>query len=146
MNLEREDKACNAVLQCFYPGAEGGNALSDVLFGEVSPSGRLPITFYRSTEDLPPFEDYGMENRTYRFFKGTPVYPFGHGLTYADVHEEWLDPYTVNLVNRSDVETDYSVLRFTAPPQKRLADFQKTHLGAKESMTVSFCRDADNEI
>ncbi len=83
INLCEQDRDCNAVLQCFYPGAEGGRALADILFGRVSPSGKLPVTFYRSTEDLPPFEDYSMKNRTYRFFTGKPLYQFGYGLSYT---------------------------------------------------------------
>ena len=138
INLEREDRLCNAVLQCFYPGAEGGNALADILFGKVSPSGRLPVSFYRSIEDLPPFEDYSMENRTYKFFKGKCVYDFGHGLTYADVREEWIDEKTVEVINESDVETDYSVLRFAYEPHKSLKDFQKIHLAPRETRTVKF--------
>lgn len=74
---------CAAVIQCFYPGAEGGNALADVLFGKYNPAGRLPATFYRSTGDLPDFSDYNMDGRTYRFFRGEPLYPFGFGLSYS---------------------------------------------------------------
>jgi beta-glucosidase len=81
--LGEQDRSCGAVLQCFYPGAEGGAALADILFGNVCPSGRLPVTFYRSDDDLPPFDDYSMENRTYRYFNGQPLYPFGHGLSYT---------------------------------------------------------------
>ena len=77
-----EDKA-GAVVQAFYPGECGGTAIADVLFGDFNPCGRLPLTFYRTTDDLPPFENYAMTNRTYRFFKGTPLYPFGHGLSYT---------------------------------------------------------------
>ncbi|MDD6031895.1 MAG: glycoside hydrolase family 3 C-terminal domain-containing protein, partial [Oscillospiraceae bacterium] len=73
LNLSAQDEQCDAVVQCFYPGAEGGNALADILFGKACPSGRLPVTFYRSTDDLPPFADYSMKNRTYRFFEGTPL-------------------------------------------------------------------------
>jgi len=73
----------DAILMCWYPGEEGGNAVADVIFGDAVPSGKLPVTFYRSTADLPPFEDYSMENRTYRFFRGEPLFPFGFGLSYA---------------------------------------------------------------
>lgn len=78
-----EEKA-DAVLQCFYPGAEGGTAFAEVVFGRINPSGRLPVTFYRSVADLPPFEEYSMENRTYRFFRGEVLHPFGFGLSYTE--------------------------------------------------------------
>jgi beta-glucosidase len=72
-----------AILEAWYPGQAGGQAIADVLFGDYNPAGRLPVTFYRSAGDLPPFEDYAMKGRTYRFFGGTPLYPFGHGLSYT---------------------------------------------------------------
>ena len=72
-----------AVVQAFYPGAGGGTAVADVLFGKVSPSGKLPVTFYRSAEELPPFADYSMAGRTYRFFRGEVLHPFGFGLSYT---------------------------------------------------------------
>lgn len=73
----------NAVIWAGYPGQAGGKALADILFGKVSPSGKLPVTFYQSDKDLPEFTDYSMKNRTYRYFKGTPLYPFGYGLSYT---------------------------------------------------------------
>jgi beta-glucosidase len=72
-----------AILQAWYPGEQGGRAVADILFGDENPAGRLPVTFYRSTEDLPAFEDYSMSNRTYRYFGGTPLFAFGHGLSYT---------------------------------------------------------------
>ena len=72
-----------AILQAWYPGEEGGRAVAEVLFGEVNPSGHLPVTFYRATSDLPGFTDYSMANRTYRYFNGKPLYAFGHGLSYT---------------------------------------------------------------
>jgi beta-glucosidase len=72
-----------AILQAWYPGQNGGTAVADVLFGNYNPAGRLPVTFYRSTDDLPDFSDYSMANRTYRYFKGKPLYAFGHGLSYT---------------------------------------------------------------
>jgi beta-glucosidase len=72
-----------AILMAWYPGQAGGSALADILFGDVSPSGRLPITFYSSNNKLPDFQDYSMQGRTYRYFAGTPLYPFGHGLSYS---------------------------------------------------------------
>ena len=72
-----------AVLVAWYPGQQGGTAVADVLFGRVNPAGRLPVTFYRAVDQLPPFEDYAMANRTYRYFSGEALYPFGHGLSYT---------------------------------------------------------------
>lgn len=84
MDLRVADAKADAVVQCWYPGARGGKDIAEMLFGDYSPSGKLPLTFYESTEDLPDFCDYSMKNRTYRYFEGTPLYPFGFGLTYGD--------------------------------------------------------------
>jgi beta-glucosidase len=73
-----------AILQAWYPGEEGGHAVAQVLFGDVNPAGRLPVTFYASTNDLPPFGDYSMNNRTYRYFNGKPLFAFGYGLSYTN--------------------------------------------------------------
>ncbi|MGO8699787.1 MAG: glycoside hydrolase family 3 C-terminal domain-containing protein [Limisphaerales bacterium] len=78
-----EAEHLSAIVQAWYPGQEGGRAVAEILFGDVNPSGRLPITFYSSTSDLPSFLDYDMANRTYRYFKGKPLYAFGHGLSYT---------------------------------------------------------------
>jgi beta-glucosidase len=77
------DENVPAILEAWYPGQAAGTAVADVLFGNVSPAGRLPLTFYRSLDQLPPFDDYAMKGRTYRYFTGQPLYPFGHGLSYA---------------------------------------------------------------
>ncbi len=81
--LPPEASQAAAVIEAWYPGEEGGAALADILFGDVNPSGRLPLTFYESIQDLPPFEDYAMKGRTYRYFKGQPAFPFGFGLSYT---------------------------------------------------------------
>jgi len=77
------DKNMNAILQCWYPGEEGGNAIADVIFGNYNPAGRMPVTSYVSVDDLPPFEDYRMKGRTYRYFSGSALYEFGYGLSYT---------------------------------------------------------------
>jgi beta-glucosidase len=85
MALPWENETTDAMLAAWYSGQEGGTAVADVLFGDYNPAGRLPITFYASTDDLPDFEDYNMnKGRTYRYFKGKPLFPFGHGLSYTN--------------------------------------------------------------
>ncbi|MBE6624435.1 MAG: glycoside hydrolase family 3 protein [Ruminococcaceae bacterium] len=133
-----QDERCDAVIQLFYGGAQAGNALADVLFGKYSPSGRLPVTFYRSVDDLPPFRDYSMENRTYKFFKGNPLYPFGYGLTYADISESWISENEVIVKNNGGMDTDYSVLKFKTEPHKELLDFKKIHIKVGEKIKVTF--------
>ena len=83
MAMPWEARHLPAIVQAWYPGEQGGRALAEILFGDVDPAGRLPVTFYRSTADLPPFEDYAMRNRTYRYFSGKPLFAFGHGLSYT---------------------------------------------------------------
>jgi beta-glucosidase len=72
-----------AILMAWYPGQRGGDAVADVLFGAANPAGRLPVTFYKASEQLPAFDDYSMKGRTYRYFEGEPLYPFGYGLSYT---------------------------------------------------------------
>lgn len=83
MALSWEAENVDAILDAWYPGQAGGTAVADVLFGDYNPAGRLPLTFYASSNDLPDFQDYNMTGRTYRYFKGTPLFPFGHGLSYT---------------------------------------------------------------
>jgi beta-glucosidase len=97
-----------AIVQAWYPGEEGGRAVAEVLFGDVNPAARLPITFYRSTSDLPSFEDYSMSNRTYRYFGGKPLFAFGHGLSYTKFD------YTKAKLNGKSFEDDDTLkLSFT---------------------------------
>lgn len=85
VDLNEADEKADAIVQVWYPGARGGKQVARMLYGEYSPSGKLPVTFYRGLEDLPAFEDYSMKGRTYRYYEGTPLYPFGYGLTYGKV-------------------------------------------------------------
>jgi beta-glucosidase len=84
IDLSEIQTIADAVLFAWYPGEQGGNAIADILFGDINPSGKLPVTFYKSASDLPPFDDYSMEGRTYKYFRGKPVYPFGFGLSYSN--------------------------------------------------------------
>lgn len=83
IGMEPETKACQAILQAWYPGQAGGTAVADILFGDYNPAGRLPVTFYRNVSQLPDFEDYDMEGRTYRYMTQEPLFPFGYGLSYT---------------------------------------------------------------
>jgi beta-glucosidase len=137
INLSAPKEECKAIIQCFYPGSLGGKALANILFGKTSPSGRLPVTFYKSIDDLPPFEDYSMENRTYKFFKCESVYPFGFGLTYNDIKENYIDSNTVEITNSGDYDINYSLLKFKEVPHKELVAFKKVYLKANSKKTVS---------
>ncbi len=140
-----------AILQGWYPGAEGGRALAEILFGDVNPSGRLPVTFYRRTEDLPPFENYAMAGRTYRFFGGEPLYPFGYGLSYTrfDYSDLRLEvtpsdvAVEVTVTNTGNRDGDEVVQAYVADcasahrtPLRQLAAFQRVPLAAGESRVV----------
>jgi len=97
-----------AIVLAWYPGQQGGNAVADVLFGDENPAGRLPVTFYESAAQLPPFADYHMEGRTYRYFRGEPLYAFGHGLSYTRFEYSGLQllPPRVGASGRIDVSLD----------------------------------------
>lgn len=102
MSFEWESQHADAILQAWYGGQAAGDAITDVLFGEYNPAGRMPLTTYRSDKDLPPFEDYSMSNRTYRYFQGEPRYPFGYGLSYTSFSYR-------NLTCESQVQTGNSL-------------------------------------
>ncbi|MBQ6862856.1 MAG: glycoside hydrolase family 3 C-terminal domain-containing protein, partial [Clostridia bacterium] len=102
MDLRVADEKADAVVQCWYPGARGGKDIAELLFGEYAPSGKLPLTFYESTEDLPDFCDYSMKNRTYRYFEGTPLYPFGFGLTYGDCYAQ-----SIAVAKNADIDGNF---------------------------------------
>ena len=137
----------DAILQAWYPGQAGGTALAELLFGRVSPSGRLPLTFYYSVDDLPPFTDYAMKNRTYRYFEGTPLYPFGYGLSYTcfDYTDAAYDAGAVQVTvhNAGAMDADEVVQVYiapqspNAPPHASLCAFRRVHVKAGEHVRVS---------
>ena len=144
--LTPELESCDAILQWWYAGESGGNALADVLFGDYNPSGKLPITFYKSTEELPDFLDYTMKNRTYRYYTGEPLFPFGYGLSYTTfdiskpVYKNNKVRVTVkNTGNRKGLETVQVYMRRLADkegPQKTLKAYKQVELEVGESKTI----------
>lgn len=101
LSINWEKQNIPAILQAWYPGQEAGNALADILFGDYNPAGRLPVTFYKSVNDLPLFEDYNMKGRTYRYFKKETLFPFGYGLSYSNFkyNKFWIDK---NVIHQKD--------------------------------------------
>jgi beta-glucosidase len=146
-----------AILVAWYPGQRGGSAIADVLFGDVNPGGRLPVTFYRGVEQLPPFADYDMKGRTYRYFEGTTLYPFGYGLSYtrfeySDIHVDKAvvaadDPLAVSVTVRNvGLRAGDEVVQLYAgalqPPRpmplQQLRGFSRVTLAPGEGRRVQF--------
>jgi beta-glucosidase len=146
-----------AILVAWYPGQDGGTAVADALFGHADPAGRLPITFYKADEKLPAFDDYRMEGRTYRYFKGEPLYPFGYGLSYT--HFAYSDlqldrsqvrsgdhiKIALKVKNSGERAGDEVVQLYLQPlhapharVNKELRAFRRLHLQAGEEQTVTF--------
>ena len=155
--LNWENENLPAIIQAWYPGQAGGTALADVIFGKYNPGGRLPVTFYKSVKDLPPFEDYSMKNRTYRYFDGEPLYPFGYGLSYTTfeygspgLSDNSIDKsgnveITVEVRNTGDIGGSEVVQLYVKDiesiypvAKKALRDFKRIYLGPGESQIVSF--------
>jgi beta-glucosidase len=146
----------NAILEAWYPGEEGGAAIAETLSGKNNPAGKLPVTFYKDVSQLPKFEDYSMENRTYRYFDGTPLYPFGYGLSYTTFGYSGLslqqtpiqagDPVnaTATVTNTGKTAGDEVVqlyLKFppvAGAPRVALRGFQRIHLEPGQSQQVHF--------
>ncbi|HEY1662404.1 MAG TPA: glycoside hydrolase family 3 C-terminal domain-containing protein [Verrucomicrobiae bacterium] len=156
MAMPWENEYLNAILQAWYPGEEGGRAVAETLFGENNPAGRLPVTFYQSTADLPDFENYSMSNRTYRYFSGKPVFAFGHGLSYttfryrhAKLASKKIDAgqdvtVSFELKNTGDRDGDevaqvyFRHVNSAVPqPQEALCGFQRVHLAKGESKEIT---------
>ncbi len=151
-SLNAHTEKAAAVLQAWYPGETGGTALANILFGKVSPSGKLPVTFYETVTKLPDFLDYAMENRTYRYAKGNILYPFGYGLTYSTVSLSDMefdgDKIRINISNTGERDTDevlqvyvrdlespYEVLNY------RLCGFKRVSLKAGTGQTAEIFLD-----
>jgi len=157
LNWEAENLP--AMIHAWYPGPEGGKAIADVIFGDHNPSGRLPVTFYKSVDQLPPFDDYRMEGRTYRFFRGDPLFPFGHGLSYAKFDYARLNlkkevkagqpiVVTAEVNNSSSVAGDEVVQLYltntysgTRMPIRSLVGVQRINLRPNEKRPVTFTLD-----
>jgi beta-glucosidase len=146
----------NAILESWYAGEEGGAAIAETLSGKNNPAGRLPVTFYTGVEQLPPFEDYSMKGRTYRYFEGKPLYPFGYGLSYTTFSYSGLtlpksaikagDPITVEatVTNKGEREGDevaqlyLSFPNVQGAPLRALRGFKRVHLKPGQSQKISF--------
>ena len=147
VGLEPESKNADAILQAWYPGEQGGKAVADVLFGDVNPSGKLPVTFYRNVSQLPDFLDYKMKGRTYRYFKGSPLFPFGYGLGYSqfsfgkpkyDKNKLYVDVANNGKYDGDEIAQIY--IRRIADidgPLKTLKAFKRVHVNAGEQISIS---------
>lgn len=153
MALEREAEYCDAVIQAWYGGEAGGTAVADVLYGNVNPSGKLPVTFYKKSSDLPDFLDYSMKNRTYRYFTGEPQWPFGYGMSYTTfqfskpTYKKGVVSLTVSNTGQRDGDEVVQVYvkrnDDADGPQRALRAFQRVSLKAGETKTVSIPLPAD---
>lgn len=150
--LTWEQENLPAIVNAWYPGEKGGTAVAEVLFGKYNPAGRLPLTYYKSLDDLPPFDDYDITKRTYKYFEGPVLYPFGFGLSYTSFQYSDLDVQdggqTVNvsftLKNTGQYDGDEVAQVYTRLPEyegkspiKELRGFQRVHLRRGESRRVS---------
>ena len=157
LSVNWENDHIPAIVEAWYPGEAGGTALADVLFGDYNPAGRLPVTFYKSVDQLPPFEDYDTAERTYRFFTGEPLYPFGYGLSYTKFAYSNLKLQSGKIAageslqasaevrNMGDRAGDEVVELYVSRkdasgpvPIRSLKGFQRIHLSTGESRAVSF--------
>lgn len=155
MSVNWADAHLPAIIEAWYPGGDGGQAVAELIAGDFSPSGRLPLTFYRSADDLPAFTDYGMAGRTYRYFAGQPLYPFGYGLNYTQFRygEARLAQSRITAGSAAQVEVTVSnagqrdgeeVVQLyvsrdgEGAARQSLAGFQRVLLRAGESRTVTF--------
>ena len=152
MSVLWEDKNLPAIVNAWYPGEKGGTAVADVLFGKYNPAGRLPLTYYNRIEDLPPFDDYDITKRTYKYFEGDVLYPFGYGLSYSSFRYSNLKvedkgenvEVTFTLKNTGKYDGDEVAQVYTRLPEyegkapiKELRGFKRVHLKKGETKTVT---------
>jgi beta-glucosidase len=142
-----KDRAA-AILEAWYPGQEGGTAIANTLSGKNNPAGRLPVTFYESVDQLPPFTDYSMKDRTYRYFTGEPLWAFGYGLSYStfeysnqSVTGRTANARVTNTSRRAGDEVVQLYIKLDYAPNPVLKGFRRIHLGPGESRVVSFTSD-----
>ena len=151
-----EDENLPAIINAWYGGQSAGTAIADVLFGDYNPAGRLPLTFYRSDNDLPDFNSYSMKNRTYRYFKGKPLYAFGHGLSYTQFRYDALSipavhtagrnlSFGVRVTNSGNMDGEEVVQVYlhgpglnANDPQRSLVAFRRIFLKKGESRVLAF--------
>ena len=156
IGLSAEVGLADAIIQAWYPGQAGGTAVADVLFGDYNPAGRLPVTFYKATEQLPDFEDYSMQGRTYRYFEGEALFPFGYGLSYTSfeigkarlskkrIRENESVSLKLTVENTGKLDGDEVIqiyirkLQDKEGPLKTLRAFKRFHLRAGEKKDVTF--------
>lgn len=151
-DLRKVDSSSSALIQAWYPGQDGGKAVAELIFGDFSPSGRLPVSFVHSDADLPPFEDYSMKGRSYRYIETEPLYPFGYGLTYSDFTYSALEiekgavgavDITVQVSNSGEHQADEIVQFYLSHseagirvPHYQLCSFKRVSLKPGESCQV----------
>jgi beta-glucosidase len=127
-----EQQNIPAILNAWYGGEAAGTAVADILFGDYSPSGKLPVTFYKSDADLPPFDDYSMQNRTYRYFKGEPLYPFGFGLSYTDFNYSSLKLSKTKIKKNETVTAEVSVTNNGKMKSDEVVQLYLTHQSGQD--------------
>jgi beta-glucosidase len=142
MNLAEVQELANAVLLVWYPGEEGGNAVADILFGKVSPSGKLPVTFPKSLDQLPPYEDYAMKGRTYRYMKAEPLYPFGFGLSYTSFAYSDLQISKNRIKGNETIEATVTLTNTGKIASDEVAQLYITHEAPAGSAAPDILKDA----
>ncbi|MEM6866649.1 MAG: glycoside hydrolase family 3 C-terminal domain-containing protein, partial [Bacteroidota bacterium] len=156
LSINWENDNIPAIIEAWYPGQAGGTAIADVIFGDYNPSGRLPVTFYKDINDIPPFSDYDMKGKTYRYFEGEPLYEFGYGLSYATFEYDKMQipknmvagedlNVKIEVENTSDIRGEEVIQVYIQNPSadqynphKTLAAFGRERFAPGEKKTLTF--------